>query len=100
MPAPWRISDEAVGLLRRPRLDLRPTDAAFGEALAELEEIAVYLVANREPKERSDGALIYRGRKSQRFQYIVRGGVLESVRREGEWREGGPHGRRIGGRDQ
>lgn len=103
MVIPWRITEQAVRdylrLLRRPRLNITPEHPEYVRALSELEEIAVYLAANREPKERSDGALIFRGRKAQRFQYIVRSNVLENVRPESELRDFGPE-RHRGGRNR
>lgn len=92
-----KISPEALrDYLALCRMDPRGsrTDRAILEP--ELTTELARLESERTPRPRGDGMLLYRGRKSRRYQYIVdpRTDTLVQVRRESEVREQGSNSSR------
>lgn len=97
----WRITEAAVDdYLRLCRMDPRGSRTDRAVLVAELRAEVGRLEREKTGKRRSDGKLVYRGRQSRRYQYIVDQAYNElvQVRGESEVREQGHHPHTARGR--
>jgi hypothetical protein len=93
----WTITEEAeADYLRLRRTDPRGSRTDREALLVELRDECERLAATKEGRPRADGKLVYRGRKSRRYQYVVDASsdppTLVQVRGESEEREQGSAG--------